>query len=111
MWTDIIFPYAHASDALRIEFHEFTLDGEVVASADVMDTETNSISFFQMEKPWQTLACQVTVTDPDEELTDSLPAGHVPGESVSCWILVRNTHSRLRVAERLELNDGSWTGH
>ena len=53
MWTDIIFPYAHASDALRIEFHEFTLDGEVVASADVMDTETNSISFFQMEKPWQ----------------------------------------------------------
>ena len=50
------------------------------------------------------------MTDPDEELTDSLPSGHVTGESVSCWILVRNTHSRLRVAERLELNNGSWTG-
>ena len=110
MWTDIIFPYAHASDALCIELHEFTLDGEPVASADVMDAETNSISFFQMEKPWQNIACQVTVTDPDEELTDSLPGGHVTGKSVSCWILVRNTHSRLRVAERLELKDGSWTG-
>lgn len=110
MWTDIIFPYAHASDALRTEFSEFTLDGEPVAIADVMDSETNSISLFQREKPWQKITCQVTVSDPSQELADSLPDDCVIEDSVSCWILVRNNHSRLRIAEQLKPQNGSWAG-
>lgn len=110
MWSDVIFPYAHESDCLNLYFQNFKLDNEPIPSAEVADREQKTISLFHIEKAWSSALCDVTVQYPEAEFIKLLPQNCTVEDSVDCWILVRNSHSRIRSAEKLQHLDGAWKG-
>ncbi len=110
MWTDVIFPYAHEADCLDADFDDFVLDDESIKSTEVKDPEQKTISFFHIEKQWNSISLKVAVRSPKAEFAKLLSEGAAVKDTVDCWILVRNAQSRLRIAEKLEFKNGAWSG-
>ena len=109
MPSSIFYPYRYAEEALEISEASLDIDNVADAGNEFINNENHSIILTSYEKDWVELKLKVKITDPNQQIDQTLPQG-LTRDDVQVWVVVRNTATRLRKAVQLKNNDVSWSG-